>query len=803
MLAYVFPGQGAQKKGMGEGLFDEFKDLTAQADRILGYSIKRLCLEDPDSELNKTQFTQPALYTVSALSYFKKVMDSGSRVDFVAGHSLGEYNALLAAGAYDFATGLKLVQKRGELMSRAAGGGMAAVIGLSENKLAEVLQEYKLDRIDIANLNSPHQIVISGAKADMDHAMKVLESHKDVTMCIPLRTSGAFHSRHMEDAAREFEAFLENFTFQSLRIPVISNVHARRYRPTEIKYNLVQQITSSVKWTESIRYLMGLGVQEYEEVGPGRVLTDLIARIRTEASPLIVDEPEVVEESVAESVNEELIESAAQIPSVLESTTMEVSGAEPPAPVPSSEYHILPSSLGSAEFRRDYNLKYAYMTGAMYRGIASKEMVVRMGQAGMMGFFGAGGLKLPQIADAIQYIQRELSQGQSYGMNLVHNPTEPEIEEQTVDLFLQSGVRVMEAAAFMNITPALVKYRAKGLTRDVHGRIVSSKKIIAKVSRPEVAEAFLSPAPERIITKLREENKITPEEALMLREMPVADDICAEADSGGHTDGAVAYALMPAMIKLRDEMMDKYRYHKKIRIGAAGGIGTPDAISAALTLGADFIVTGSINQCTLEAGTSDEAKDLLQQMNVQDTEYAPAGDMFEMGARVQVLKKGLFFPARSNKLYDLYRQYNSIDEIDEKTKAQIQDKYFKRSFESVYDMVRTRYPQIVEKAERNPKYKMAMIFRWYFSYSTRLALQGDPENKVDYQIHCGPALGAFNQWVKGTELEQWRNRRVDEIAEKLMVETAALLNQRYKSFSKLSETDDIAMENSRSTQEVY
>lgn len=561
MLAYVFPGQGAQKKGMGEELFDEFKELTAQADDILGYSIKQLCLEDPDFNLNKTQYTQPALYTVNALSYFSK-MHSGRREDFVAGHSLGEYNALLAAGAFDFATGLRLVQKRGQLMSRAAGGGMAAVIGLTEEQIAEVLQEHKLETIDIANLNSPHQIVISGAREDMDLAKQVFESLKDVMMFIPLRTSGAFHSRHMEEAGREYEAFLQNFTFHELRIPVISNVHARRYQSSCIKRNLVQQMTSSVRWTESIRYLMGLGVIHFEEIGPGRVLTDLIGRIKNEAEPLIVDEPAFVDEAVIENLHEELNECHLEMSHKSETIAVEQ--------LQSSE--IKPSSLGSAAFRRDYNLKYAYMTGAMYRGIASKEMVVRMGKAGMMGFFGAGGLKLPQIVEAIQYIQQELSEGQAYGMNLVHNPTEPEIEEQTVDVFLQSGVKVMEAAAFMNITAALVKFRAKGLTRDADGRVISINKLIAKVSRPEVAEAFLSPAPERIVAKLRGENKITPEEALMLREVPVADDICAEADSGGHTDGAVAYALMPAMIKLRDEIMQRYSYPTRIRIGAAGGL---------------------------------------------------------------------------------------------------------------------------------------------------------------------------------------------------------------------------------------
>src|SRR5262249_24592935 len=157
-------------------------------------------------------------------------------------------------------------------------------------------------------------------------------------------------------------------------------------------------------------------------------------------------------------------------------------------------------------------------------------------------------------------------------------------------------------------------------------------------------------------------------------------DICVEADSGGHTDGGVAYALMPAMIRLRDEMMAKYHYDKPIRVGAAGGIGTPESAAAAFIMGADFILTGSINQCSVEAGTSDAVKDILQGLNVQDKSYAPAGDMFELGAKVQVVRKGLFFPARANKLYDLYQRFNSIDEIDEKTQQQIQEKYFQRSF---------------------------------------------------------------------------------------------------------------------------
>ena len=768
MITFVFPGQGSQSKGMGGTLFDEFKELTAQADEILGYSIKELCLEDPNSNLSQTQYTQPALYTVNALSYLKRIEETGRKPDFVAGHSLGEYNALFGAEAFAFEMGLKLVKKRGELMSRATGGGMAAVIGLNEEQITDVLKQNNLQNITIANLNSPFQIVISGSKTDIDCAKQIFEETKGVRMVAPLKTSGAFHSRYMEEAKDEFAIFLNAFKISELAIPVISNVSARPYKQSDIRQNLIEQITHPVKWTESIRYLMGLGEMDFEEIGTGKVLTGLIQRIKREAQPLVIPVEEI------ENIFKE------------EGKTKE-------------DLKISPLSLGNSEFKKDYNLKYAYLTGGMYRGVASKEMVVKMGKAGMMGFFGAGGLEISQIEAAIQYIRKELSRGQAYGMNLLHNPTNSEMEEKTIDLFLASGVRNVETAGFLSITPALVKYRIQGLKRDEHGRIITLNKIIAKVSRPEVAELFLSPAPERIIEILLAEKKITQEQAHISKEIPMADDICIEADSGGHTDAGVAYALMPAMIALRDEMMKKYQYHKKVRVGAAGGIGTPEAAGAAFILGADFILTGSINQCTVEAATSNSVKDLLKQMNVQDTEYAPSGNMFEIGAKVQVVKRGLFFPARANKLYDLYRQYNSLQEIDEKTRSQIQEKYFKRSFDEVYKDIKANYSGAeIERAEQNPKHKMALIFRWYFDYSSKLAFSGNEECKVDYQIHCGPALGAFNQWVKGTALENWRNRHVDEIGEKMMKETAELLNHRFKVLTN-STVDEMRKESHRCT----
>lgn len=777
MNVFVFPGQGSQERGMGRDLFDavvEFSVFEAEIETLLGYSLRQLCLEDPQQLLKQTQYTQPALYVVNGLAYLKKIAETGQKPDYVAGHSLGEYNALWAAGAFDFLTGLRLVQERGRLMAQAKNGGMAAVIGLFPPQIAEALQKNGLAGIDIANYNAPSQTVISGPVTDISQAEAVL-GEAGARLCLPLPVSAAFHSRYMAQASEQFADFLAPFEFKTLAIPVISNVTGRPYptdNPTQtIKSLLVKQITHPVQWTDSIRYLSGKGAKTFSEIGPGKVLTGLVQRIQREASPLVEED----RPAQGEAVTPKPIGTNGKVKASYAMDRPEVG-------------EITPESLGSAAFKADYGLKYAYVAGAMYKGIASKELVVAMGRAGLIGYLGTGGMSLAEIEAEIQYIQAALSQTQAYGMNLLANLSQPQLEEQTVELFLRCGIRYIEAAAYMQMTPSLVRFRLKGIHRTPAGAIVVPHHVLAKVSRPEVATAFMQPAPSRIVQKLVAAGHLTETEADLGRLVPMSEDICVEADSAGHTDQGVAYALMPAMLSLRDEMMAQYNYPKPIRVGAAGGIGAPEAAAAAFILGADFILTGSINQCTVEAGTSPVVKDMLQDINVQDTAYAPAGDMFELGAKVQVLRRGVFFPARANKLYALYQQHNSLDEIDPKTQHQIQEKYFKRSFDEVWTETRAHYlktqPEEIERAEQNPKHKMALIFRWYFVHTTRLALQGGDEQRVDYQVHCGPALGAFNQWVKGTALADWRNRHVADIAERLMRGTAALLNKRFAALSR-------------------
>ncbi len=756
MTTFVFPGQGSQKKGMGTGLFERFAQLTAKANEILGYSVAELCLKDPQSQLTQTQFTQPALFVVGALSYLNLVEEKRQRPDYVAGHSLGEYNALFAAGAFDFETGLRLVKRRGELMSRISGGGMAAVVGIDEATVRRILKENNLDDVDIANLNAPGQLIISGLKETVISTKPIFEAAG--ARFAQLQVSGAFHSRHMLPTQQEFSAYLRQFDYHDLQIPVVSNVEANLYGKDRIVELLSRQLAQPVRWTDSIQFLRRKGEMSFIEVGPGNVLTKLIDRIQQE--PVPVEAPVGVSEPAQ------------------------------PAPAPVAKRHdtsgagISAAVFGDDDFKKDYGIKYAYVAGGIHHGISSPDFVIRMAKAGLVAYFGTGGLAISQIESAIKQIQSSISEREGYGVSVICNNNHPDTENAIVDLLLEYQVQNVEVVDCIQATAALLRYRLKGLSRQPNGDVVSAHRILARVTHPEVATLFLSPAPERLVNKLLAEKKITPQQAELAARVPLADDICIESNSGWHSDNGTAQVLLPVVLKLRDEMQTTHAYRRKVRVGSADGIGTPSAVAAAFLLGADFVLTDTLNQCSVEARLSEPAKDLLEQVNVQDTDYAPAREMFELGAKVRVLKKGLLFPARANKLYDLYKQHNSLDEIDEKTKKQLQEKYFKRTFSEVISEIRSSSDDAsqIAEAERNPKYKMALVFKWYLDHSLRLALTGNDGGRVDYQIQCVPALGAFNHWSKGTRFEKWRNRHVDQIAESLMEGAAGFVNHRLHAF---------------------
>ncbi|WP_346900173.1 ACP S-malonyltransferase [uncultured Roseibium sp.] len=776
MKTFIFPGQGAQQLGMGQDLFTRFKDLTNQADAILGYSIAELCRDGPMEKLSRTDYTQPALYVVNALRYLAHLEDTDDRPAYLLGHSVSEYVALFAAGVLDFTAGLKLVKKRGALMAEARGGGMAAVLGLEASAIQDLLRAKNITDVYPANFNTPKQIVVSGRKEVVVAAESLfLEAGASHYKVLPV--SGAFHTPFMEDARTRFAEFVADTEFGRQQVPVISNVTARPHEDAEIRQRIVEQITAPVRWSESLCYLLAKGVSFADtlEIGPGGppIVRPMFKRTELEAGPLEAAVLEAEETARREALQKKVLEE--QLPDTPAADEMPVTRANGTT---SGFGRFSMGNLGSRAFCDLFGLRYPYVSGAMYRGIASTDIVIRMARAGLLGFFGAAGLPVSETQAAIRKIRSQIPDGAAFGVNFIAHLNRPRLEDDLTDVLLEEGVTAVEASAFMEVTPALVRYRAKGLQRE-GGKVRAANRVIAKVSRPDVAAQFLSAAPEPVIAKLLQTRRITEDEADLLRSVPMADAVCVESDSGGHTDQGMPFALIPPILKLRDEAEQRFPEFGKLFVGAAGGIGTPEAAAAVLVLGADFIVTGSINQCTVEAGTSDAVKDMLEGINVYDTAYAPSGEMFELGSKVQVLKKGVFFPSRAERLVALYRQHEGLEAIEPKLRKQIEERYFGRSFDEVFADVARIYPASeIERAEKMPKHRMALVFRRYFRDTSEWALNGDIEHKVDFQVHCGPALGAFNQWASGTRLEPWRARHVDDIGLTLLEQTAEMLNRR-------------------------
>ncbi|MEC8024964.1 MAG: PfaD family polyunsaturated fatty acid/polyketide biosynthesis protein [Myxococcota bacterium] len=456
---------------------------------------------------------------------------------------------------------------------------------------------------------------------------------------------------------------------------------------------------------------------------------------------------------------------------------METAQGEPHAVLPP----LYPEWLGDRGFNAVHGVRFPYVSGAMANGIATTAIVIEMARHGMLGFFGAAGLSYARVKEAIDELTGTLDpQGLAWGSNLIHSPNEPALEESVVGLYLERGVRRVSASAYMTLSPHIVWYAAKGLCAGPAGHVQRQNYVFAKISRPEVARHFMSPPPQAMLDALVSAGKLTSEEARLASQLPVAEDIIVEADSGGHTDNQALPALFPMICSLRDELTQAHGYYRPIRIGAAGGLGCPSAVAAAFGMGAAFVLTGSVNQGAVESGLDESGRVLLAQAGLADVIMAAAADMFELGVKLQVLKRGTMFGVRANRLYEVYREYPSIDAIPQDVRTSLEKQIFRMSLAEVWEETAAfwgrREPAELEKATSDPKHKMALCFRWYLGLSSRWAIAGQADRKMDYQIWCGPAMGAFNDWVRGSVLDAPESRTVGQIALNLL-EGAAVVTR--------------------------
>lgn len=432
--------------------------------------------------------------------------------------------------------------------------------------------------------------------------------------------------------------------------------------------------------------------------------------------------------------------------------------------------------LGDAAFCRDHDIRYPYLGGSMAKGISSVKLTQELGRAGMLGFFGAAGLSLKAVEVAIVSLKQS---GYPFGFNLIHSPSEPELEKALVDLYLHHEIRLIEASAFLSLTLPIIRYRTAGIYRNNAGEVVAPNRIIAKVSREEVAARFFAPSPDKYLRQLVESGDLTTAQAAMATEIPVAQDVTVEADSAGHTDNRPALSLFPTILAQKEQFQQQYAYRDRLRVGLGGGIATPASAAAAFSMGAAYLVTGSVNQACIESGTCDEVRQMLAETRQADITMAPSGDMFEMGVKVQVVKRGTMFSIRAHKLYELYRAYNSIEELPAAEREKLEKTFFQAPLTAIWEQTRSyfavRDPRQVEKAELDPKYKMALVFRWYLGQSPVWASSGVTSRKIDYQIWCGPSMGAFNEWVRGSFLEDVAQRKVVTVAYNILFGAAVLL----------------------------
>ena len=786
--AVVFPGQGTQRRGMGADFHEAFAIAARvfdEASEAAGEDLRRICFAE-DERLHQTEFTQPCILTAQIAVFRVAVEEFGFAPRVFGGHSLGEYTALVAAGALPLADAVRLVRARGALMQQAvpAGQGAMAALMLNDIENSPALRLSIEAGAEIANYNSPTQAVISGSTDSLERAKIALAASLPDLTFIPLHVSAPFHCSLMQAAVAEFAARLESCAARmnpACASDVTSNYTGGFHACEALIANLVAQMSSPVRWLDNMRAI-GARAGNVYEIGPRPALTKFFRLIGQSVIPVT----KVAELRAAADGHPFAPRQFPERPAV--PPLPPVTPSEPVAtPAPSlppmmrpepvaTPASLAPEDLGDLRFLLDHGASLAYVAGGMRMGISSPELVVCLGRAGVLAFLGLADLRPERAEQDILQVLAELRDGAPWGANLTADPHDPARTGRTVDLLLRHGVPCAEAAGFTAIDADLVRYRISGLRPGPDGRPLLARRLLAKVSGLDTARQFLAPPPPPLIRQLRERGVITEQESVLASRVAMADDICAESYSSGLT-------LLPAILALRDAQHGRGGPGRSdlpaVRVGLGGGLGTPQAVAAAFAMGADFVLAGSVNQCTPQAATSALVKDMLAAAGLDDFGTAPDSDLFELGGRVQVLRRGVLFPARGDKLYQTYLSHAELQAEDV---SWLEGRYLRKSIPEVWAELASGYAGWdgagQEEAAHDGGPRMARVCRWYLTDTLRRARVGEAGDRLNFQIRSSPAMGAFNLAVRGTPLADWRNRDAAKVAEFLMSGAAAILGDR-------------------------
>ncbi|MET7403343.1 acyltransferase domain-containing protein [Dactylosporangium sp. NPDC005572] len=710
-VTVVFPGQGCQRAGMGADFARRYpiaRETFEEAGDAVGLDLMRMCFE-PDARLHLTAYTQPCVLAAEIAAYRVVVQECDLTPDLFGGHSLGEYAALVAAGAMPFADAVGLVHVRGTLMQQAVPEGQGAMAALLLDDIAAsgAVQVAEAAGAEVANHNSPEQVVISGDTLSVERARLALaRSHPALTF-MKLKVSAPFHSSLMRPASDEFASCLRSLAdrIDPARAAVVaSNFTGALHRPDELLGNLVGQLAGPVRWLDNMRLLTG-AERTVLEIGPRSALAKFFGAIGT--------------------------------------TVTTITGVADLSPLTRADA----ASLGDPGFARAHGTRLAYAVGGLPLGITSPALVARLAGDGLLGYLGTAGLDPERVEDDVRRLRAELPAGAPWGVSVARDPHRPTLAPRTIERLLELGVDRLEVTGYAEAAPELVRYRLAG-----DG---GPNRLLARVGDVGAAAAFLGPPPPQTVQMFYERGVIDEDQARRAADITMADDVCVDAAAPDAPPLATELTLLPAVARRRAGLA------APVRIGVAGALGTPAAVAAAFALGADFVLTGPLNQCSPEAGLSDRAKDMLAAAGPDDFTTAPAA---EDGQRERVLRRGTFFPARAEKLHTLGDGGAALDPAE---RERIERQFLTRGLDELADA-----PDAPGAAP------LQAALRFYLADALRRACAGEEAERLNYRIVGGPEVGEFNEAVRGTPLEPWSARHVDDIARHLMDGAAWLLQQR-------------------------